>query len=473
MPPKRDKVTGLPLPSPVTPSTELCVQFTIPNAPEYKQALRGVLSELGKFWTWYREVGQGTEAANEAAELWRKHLMTLYFSDECGGESMSCLDVANCIETNLSVQQALAQQIEENAAIRQALAAANGGNQFYGEDTIPGIGLTPGQMSVRLNEIDECAFDPYWSQVEAFVDYLLDLGRDALEKLVVYTEAVNSGSGLVKQSGLIAKLKNGTTAAKVTEFLDWVADFMLGAYNAADDTANRNAIKCAIFCQNRDACLITLDGVWSVLNDRLGGILNPEDITSLDGLAETMVTLTFNPALALDVWLVFMIGSAKTAGILGLEGIDETINLVLAAAVNDANNDWETLCLDCPPEPDNCWNMTEDDPLITQRQNWVLGEGISRDDYRSRPDRLTTTLDLDIRVFNRAKLTYNQTFTGNAMIRNTAGSDLLGNTVVALVKDYVWATPQTQDMFRLDTRSVSGSLPSGLRLLEVCLWLEE
>jgi hypothetical protein len=69
---------------------------------------------------------------------------------------------------------------------------------------------------------------------------------------------------------------------------------------------------------------------------------------------DAFMTAAFNPALALDLWLTFLMGSAKTAGMFGLEGIDETLQLVLAVAVNDANNDWETKCEDCdePPPPD-------------------------------------------------------------------------------------------------------------------------
>lgn len=303
------------------------------------------MADLGKPWAWSITEGESSAPANEAAGLWRKAAYTMTYDCE---EPMSCEDVADCIGDSPEVQAALAAAISENEAIRQALAALNGDATFAGAPTFPGVGLTPSQMSAQLNEIDECAFDPFWAQVEQMVDYLITLGTDTLEQIELYSNALEVG-GNVPMGNLIGKLKNGTTTGKVMEFLNWVGEVLQEAYVAADTTANRNAIKCAIFCANRDACLITLDGIWNVLNERLGGALNPSSITSLPQLAETMTTITFNPALALDVWLAFLMGTAKTAGLLGVKGIDETIQLMLKVAVNDANNDWETLCEDCPP----------------------------------------------------------------------------------------------------------------------------
>lgn len=346
--PSEDYRKGKLLPSPVTPLTNVCYTIQIPNAVQYRAAFLGQLDVLGRADTWDHPTdGTVCEDCEEAAQIWRNALYNAAFDENCEG-GMDCAGVAECIENNILTQQALANAIENSAVLQQILLQTGGANNFNGGLTVPGVGLTPSQMSTRLNEIDECAFDPYWAQVEQFIDYLVDLGQDTLEKLALYAIALNAGTATGKMAGLLAKLKNGTTAGKVAEFLNWAAGTMKSAYEAADDTANRNAIKCALFCENRDSCLITLDGLGATLNERLGGALDPSSITSLAGLAETIVTITTDPSLALDLWLTFLVGSAKTAGILGLEGIDETIQLMLAVAVNDANDDWRTLCTDCP-----------------------------------------------------------------------------------------------------------------------------
>lgn len=345
--PTEDRRHGKLLPSPVTPISSVCFTIQIPNAVPYRAAFLGQLNILGKWETWDHPT-DGTVCADceEAAQLWRTALYNANWDENCEG-GMDCAAVTDCIENNILTQQAIANALENSAVIQQILLQSGGANTFNDALTLPGVGLTSGQMSGRLNEIDECAYDAYWAQVDQFIDYLVDLGQDTLEKLNLYTTALAAGNATGKMSGLIAKLKNGTTAGKVTEFLNWAAGTMKTAYEAADDAANRNAIKCALFCENRDECLITLDGLGATLNVRMGGVLDPASITSLAGLAETMVTIVTDPSLALDLWLTFLLGTAKTAGILGLEGIDETIQLMLKVAVNDANNDWEALCEDC------------------------------------------------------------------------------------------------------------------------------
>lgn len=328
MPEKRDKSTGLPLPFPVDPQKTVCVTLKIPDAPEYRQAFRGFFADLGKWWAWWHTEGQSDEPARIAAELWRLAGTTIVY-DDCGG-GMSCDDIADCIETNASVKSA----IERVSA---------GGATVFGEPYVPGTGLTTGQMNAQLNAPDECAYNVIWSQIEQYVDYLIDIGNDAFERIEQYTNAIEAGQN-VPGGVFIQKLKNGSTAGKALEFLDWALETMQEAYAAADTTDNRNALKCALFCAMRDDCVVSIQGTLDVLNTRLGGVLAPEHLEDLPALAEAMTTITFNPALALDLWLLFVMGTAKTAGLFGVQGIDETVQLVLAVAVNDANNDWELLC---------------------------------------------------------------------------------------------------------------------------------
>lgn len=344
-----DRRNGKLLPNPVVPENTVCYTIRIPNAVQYRAAFLGQINILGEWYTWdHATDGTDCVPCEKAAQIWRNALYEATWSDECGGD-MSCDDVADCIDNNEAVQQALANQISTNEIIKQAIFNAGDGTNFNGEPTLPGIPLSPSQMNERLNEIDQCAFDPFWAQVEQFVDYLLNLGQDALDQLALYSEAIEAGQSAAKMPALVGKLKNSTTAGKAIEFVQWAANTMKTAYEASDNQANRDAIKCALFCKNRDACLITLQDTWIVLNERLGGILNPSSINTLEQLADTFTTVVFNPALALDLWMTFIIGSAKTAGFLGLQGIDETIQLVLKIAVNDANNDWEAKCEDCPP----------------------------------------------------------------------------------------------------------------------------
>lgn len=361
---KRDKTTGLPLPSPVVPPTSICYTILVPNAPEYRSAFKGALSSLGQAWTWSQTEGQDNQAAFEAAELWRARIANSAYNLDCSEMPLDCLDVANCILTDPETQAAVGAIVPTTP--------------IPGMTYPPAVPLTPGQMTARLNEIEDCAFDPFWAQSEQYIDFMVDLGQDVLEQIQVYSEALEAGQN-VPMGQFLGKLKNSSTAGKVVDFLQWALTTVKAAYEAADTEGNRNALKCAIFCAGKDDCLITIQDTLDVLNERNGGLLSPGDLVDLPSLVDAFTSAFFNPALALDLWLLFLMGTAKTAGMFGLQGIDETLNLVLAVAVNDANNDWEILCEDCAPEPvDGCTDFTTTEGLweiVPGTAEYVSGSG--------------------------------------------------------------------------------------------------
>jgi hypothetical protein len=345
--PTEDQRKGKLLPDPVDPGSTVCFTIQIPNAVQYRAAFLGQINILGQWETWDHPTdGTVCEDCEEAAQLWRNAIYGATWSDDCEID-MSCADVADCIEND--------------PAVKQALALAVPAVPIDGMVYPPGVPLTPSQMTERLNEIDECAFDPFWAQVEQYVDYMIDLGQDVLEQIALYSAALDAGEN-IPMGKFLGKLKGSSSAGKVIEFLQWALETVKAAYEAADNDANRDAIKCAIFCKEKFSCLITIQGTLDTLNERNGNLLNPGDLTDIVTMVDAFMDAFFNPALALDLWLMFLMGSAKTAGMFGLQGIDETLQMVLAVAVNDANNDWETKCDDCAPPVEGLWAIVTDFP---------------------------------------------------------------------------------------------------------------
>lgn len=81
------------------------------------------------------------------------------------------------------------------------------------------------------------------------------------------------------------------------------------------------------------------------------GVLTPGEIDDLPSLINVFTTLGTSSTIVPDIWIGFISGAARFAGYLGVRGIDYTLNLILKIAVNDANDDWITLCEDCSPTP--------------------------------------------------------------------------------------------------------------------------
>jgi len=67
---------GAPLPLVINTDKRMCVCLCIPDEPEYRQAFRGQLASLGKWFFWEKGT-PGDTRAKEAAQLWR----TLLYED--------------------------------------------------------------------------------------------------------------------------------------------------------------------------------------------------------------------------------------------------------------------------------------------------------------------------------------------------------------------------------------------------------
>lgn len=79
---------GFELPDVINPGDTVCVQFRIPNAPEYRRAVLGWVHELGKWYLW-EKTAPGDTRAKEAAQLFRLLLLTsMQIADECGSTEM-------------------------------------------------------------------------------------------------------------------------------------------------------------------------------------------------------------------------------------------------------------------------------------------------------------------------------------------------------------------------------------------------
>lgn len=71
---KRQKQRGYLLPTPVDGYDLICVQLLIPDAPEYRRAFVGAVTELGNYWNWDRSGSKIEQPAMRAAKYWRSIL---------------------------------------------------------------------------------------------------------------------------------------------------------------------------------------------------------------------------------------------------------------------------------------------------------------------------------------------------------------------------------------------------------------
>lgn len=95
---KAQRQKGWLLPEELTGYPTICVQFQIPNTPEYRAAARGAIYELTRRWNWEWQ-GKGDYKPRDAAQIFRELIdETLQFNDECGQPD----DDSGCIELPLN-----------------------------------------------------------------------------------------------------------------------------------------------------------------------------------------------------------------------------------------------------------------------------------------------------------------------------------------------------------------------------------
>lgn len=402
--PTEDKRRGKLLPSPVVPPDTVCFMIQIPNAVQYRAAFLAQIDILGDWHTWDHPIdGTVCDDCETAAQLWRNALYYATWSDECG-EAMNCANVADCIENDGQTRSAI-QNIVNSASQPQSIVT-------------PGQAMTVQQANTPLNPVPvDCNPDELWAQCEQLIDYMANATTDTLEYIETYSNAIE-GAQFIEMAPFLGTAVDEAQIDQVLEFLDWIISNVKEYFDAANTAPARQEIACSLFCACRDDCEITVQRMWDMLNERLGGILTPTSIDTLEELIEACVAIVGNGSIALDMGLVVITGFAKFAGYMGVQGIDKTLNLVLRVAMNDANNDWQLLCTECP---DN-WCHTIDlettngassgivltveapgIPEFTGAQ-WVNGVGLVNVDTENRdrtfasmirPDVLATSVELE------------------------------------------------------------------------------
>jgi hypothetical protein len=77
---KKQRKRGYLLPDPIDGYNLICVQVQIPDAPEYRRAFVGAITELAKWWTWEKDGNRLEKKAARAAKYW-SDILTPQFED--------------------------------------------------------------------------------------------------------------------------------------------------------------------------------------------------------------------------------------------------------------------------------------------------------------------------------------------------------------------------------------------------------
>jgi len=246
---------------------------------------------------------------------------------------ITCGMLTECLEPLFDNLRA---QIKQDALFEQ-----------YGTQYPAGVPLPPEALEAPLAEGSNptCNLDIVWAQAEQLVDYSNTMITDTLEQVETATNNVELAQ-VVTSLPILDELGADAIAGYIELLLDGVAE----NYAAEFDLAYRNGLACEIFCSAKGDCEITIQKVYDILLARVTGHFGSpgETIGTIFNLLTYLVDQDIDGDVVVDTLFFLLWGGAKLINSFIQDVGTTALETIMELAVNDANNDWETLCDECP-----------------------------------------------------------------------------------------------------------------------------
>lgn len=307
-----------------------CIPIFVPNNPEFQElfaaAIYGLYATMGEEYFW-RE--QGTLSPELAAQYAAQGLAATEAYAECGG-TVSCDDIADCIETDEGVQLAINQHLSNS-----------GYGTGAGTYDNPSI-YTANPLLADGSVITGCDNDNLFGAITQLVDLMDSTLTDAFQQLELLTNYVERTSLLVSGVPAIGLLP----IDEFVEFSNQVIDSLMENYVAQYTETIRDDYRCDLFCLVIDTCELDFQVFADYFMSRVGAAVSVEN---LQAAVEWFIT---------GVWTGDDIVHASHAIICTMLAYGSKffnvdmawLSRVVTSSMNDPDADWETLCEDCNPE---------------------------------------------------------------------------------------------------------------------------
>lgn len=356
---KNREAVYLSLPPMPPPELTSPVTFCIPDDPDWRAALYGAISLMGSWLAWKRD---DARTGREVAAVWNEIILKAQRAAE-GGEESECMDycqiIADCISDNGAAAQAIRDFLANDQGAIDAIT--NIYNQQAG-------GVIPaGQLGTNFGNVTDCDPDLLYNVCNSAVDLLNTVSTDIFEALELATNAAERSSRLISAIPALGAI---VPFDEILDLADDIVSSFLEAYNAAYTVELAEDIKCGIFCISKPDCELNVDDLISYYEDQFNHSLPQGILEAIVDLVEFLVNGSFSGETIVYGMHLLCLSSLRT--VTGTAGQTfATFATRLLAAGDEANNDWELLCEDCPPD-DPC-NGGEN--LTTSANGWTSATG--------------------------------------------------------------------------------------------------
>lgn len=342
---------GYPTPdNPLGDVTFSCIPVYVPSNPEFEgifaAAIYGLYSEMSKEYFW-RDFG--TMPAAEAAFLAARGLAAsqAYDGDCGGGSELTCEQIADCIETDDAVKDAITESIVSDGFAPKPETDLS---------VAPPPTLTTAATAENLvPSIVDCVEQPQIAMglARAIVTEIHQSVEDFLE-LIEY--ATNAAEGLAMAAEQVPLF--GTAISGALEFMDWVLETWGETYLAAYNQSVEDELACAIFCHIMEDCTLSIDALLAIYEDK-GSITVPPP-NDLEAVLTFAIDTPFSPDTVCVAMFHYTVLRFMAWGSLG--GFSATyLKSLLAHNVSASDYSYEDLCEDCvEADPTDYWALVMD-----------------------------------------------------------------------------------------------------------------
>lgn len=360
-----------------------CIPIVIPNNEEFAAAfaaaIYGLYGQMANDWFW-RE--QGTLSPALAAQYASMGLALTEAYAECG-DTMSCEDIADCIESSDAVQDAITSN--ENILLQQLMTNANNGisNPSVEADTDTIFTLEPqggigAQKDDEIKPLTGCNLDTLWAGIrDGIVQRLDDNARSVLQFLVAKADGAERANALIGAIPIF-----GSMAQAVIEQMIQLAPDMLNLYESYSSLENMDNAACEIFAIVCAECRYpTFSEVFLYYGNF--GITGMDDLDDLTiaaatdlffGSTETAALVFYHTLIAYELLILYM--GSKFHGASGMDAV-----ITMASLGEDfANDNWELLCDGCNEAYKyKIWDLTASsvDTVVTSGYSAIGGVYLS------------------------------------------------------------------------------------------------
>jgi len=221
----------------LTPETDsedtVCFSITVPDTQGFRIVAAGLIETLYQYHNWEEFGLSRTETIERLKEL-----NPLYYG---GCLEMSCEQVADCVDTDETVQNSINTVIINNGLVNP---------DSIDPDNTTGADRVPESATASVAPPPPaCDKDSLWAGIREMVDRVDQNGRDILEDLQFLNDKVEQWSELIDLVPLL-----GDTIKDISDLFTQQIPDILNAYNAASSPTFLDNVACDLFEMVCDEC---------------------------------------------------------------------------------------------------------------------------------------------------------------------------------------------------------------------------